>query len=360
MKRKFMSVVAALGVMCLLAGCGKEAAGYNGKSVSLSDIKLKDYVTLGEYKDLNVTVAGTQAVSDAEVKAQTLAWYQQYVTKENGAIMDRAVAEGDTVFIDYVGKKDGVAFEGGSAQNVNVVIGSGAFIDGFEDGLIGAMPGESVELNITFPEDYDATELAGKPVVFTVKVHYIAPDEMVDSVVAAFGKEEYHTVEEFLQYTRTLLEEYYRVAYRENVEKTIYSRIYSNSTYQEFPEELLAQRMEHVRDSIAADAKEMNMDVDTLISTYYGLKTADFLEQVAQSYLQHALTAYAIAEKEQILQTEDGLNQAIEQFATREGFATAEEMLQSGYTKDDLEEQVMIDAVLEFLLENTNIKTVSS
>ena len=83
------------------------------------------------------------------------------------------VKKGDTANIDYVGKKDGVAFDGGTAQGYQLEIGSGTFIDGFEDGLVGVMPGETVDLNLTFPKEYPSEELAGKKVVFKVKVNEI-------------------------------------------------------------------------------------------------------------------------------------------------------------------------------------------
>lgn len=359
MKKRVMALVAVVIVLCMLVGCAKDADNQTDEgSMKYCNIIPEDYVTLGEYKNLEITIAGTRYVSDTEVETQALAWYQQFVTLENGAITNRAVEVGDIIIIDYVGKKDGIAFEGGSADDVMLLVGSGAFIDGFEDGLIDTMPGESVDLNLTFPEDYQSSELAGQEVVFTVKVHYIIPSEMQDSVVAGFGSEKYDTVEEFLQHTRKQLEEYYEVAYRENVEKTIYSRIYSNSTYKEFSEELLSQRMEHVSDSIEADAQAMNMNAETLIKNYYGMEKTEFLKQVAQSYLQHILTAYAIAEQENILQTRKELEQAMEQYASEKGFATMEEMMLSGYTREELEEMVITEAVFDFLLENTTIKTV--
>lgn len=359
MKKRVMTLAAVVIVMCMFVSCAKGADNQtNEEGMYYSTIIWKEYVTLGEYKNLEITIAGTQYVSDVEVETQALAWYQQLVTPENGAITNRAVEAGDAIIIDYVGKKDGIAFDGGSADSVRLLIGSGMFIDGFEEGLIGVMPGESVNLNLTFPKDYQSSELAGQEVVFSVKVHYITPDEMQDSVVASFGSEEYDTVEEFLQYTRKQMEEYYEVAYRENVEKAIYSLIYSNSTYKEFPEELLSQRMEHVSVSIEADAQAVNMDAEAFIKNYYGMEKIEFLERVAKSYLQHILTAYAIAEQENILQTRKELEQAMEQYASEKGFATMEEMMLSGYTREELEEMVITEAVFDFLLENTTIKTV--
>ena len=106
-------------------------------------------------------------VSDAQI--------EEYIDANllEGMIKNRAVKEGDTANIDYVGKKDGVAFQGGTAQGYNLSIGSGTFIPGFEEGLVGVMPGETKDLEISFPEDYGNTELAGQPVVFTVTVNGI-------------------------------------------------------------------------------------------------------------------------------------------------------------------------------------------
>lgn len=182
---KIGKMAAALGLAALLTGCGSDG------DVPLNQMKVEKYVTLGDYQNLSVTVDAA-AVDDTELAALVNSVYVDNVTAENGGIVDRAVETGDTVIIDYEGKKDGVAFEGGTAQEASLTIGSGRFIDGFEDGLIGVKPGETVDLNLTFPESYGNAELAGQPVVFTVTVHFIrpaevAPEDMEDAVVASMG-----------------------------------------------------------------------------------------------------------------------------------------------------------------------------
>ncbi|MBQ2407328.1 MAG: FKBP-type peptidyl-prolyl cis-trans isomerase [Lachnospiraceae bacterium] len=134
--------------------------------VSMEEINITEYVKLPDYENMTIEV-NKPLVSDAQI--------EEYIDANllEGMIKNRAVKEGDTANIDYVGKKDGVAFQGGTAQGYNLSIGSGTFIPGFEEGLVGVMPGETKDLEISFPEDYVNTELAGQPVVFTVTVNGI-------------------------------------------------------------------------------------------------------------------------------------------------------------------------------------------
>ena len=159
---------------------------------------VEQYVTLGEYKGLQVTVT-EPAVDDATLETELESVYFANVTAENGGITDRAVAEGDTINLDYEGKKDGVAFSGGTAAGASLTIGSGQFIAGFEEGLVGVKPGETVDLDLTFPEEYHSADLAGQAVVFTVTVNYIQPTEMEDSVVAGMGIDNVTNLEELKQ-----------------------------------------------------------------------------------------------------------------------------------------------------------------
>lgn len=130
-----------------------------GEAAYLDGLNVADYVTLGEYKGLEVSVEAP-SVSDESVQS-----YIDYVLQNNPSLEEvtgRPVQEGDVVNIDYVGKIDGVAFDGGTAEGYDLEIGSGSFIDGFEDGLIGAEVGETRDVQTTFPEDYRSAEVAGK------------------------------------------------------------------------------------------------------------------------------------------------------------------------------------------------------
>ena len=167
MKRILAFIMVVCSLLCM-SGCGENSA-----RILYNNVDMKDYITLGKYKELEVDTKSEEfseyyeAVRVEDADANLL-----YVKKIEGT-----VADGDIINIDYIGKKDGIAFEGGTAAGANLEIGSGTFIDGFESGLIGVNVGETVDLNLTFPADYGSAELAGQAVVFTVKVNYIQTDE---------------------------------------------------------------------------------------------------------------------------------------------------------------------------------------
>ena len=138
--------------------------------VSVAPDEMDQYIKVGEYKGLDVQ-EDVQEVTDSDIDIQIQTNLSQNLVEVEDE--NAEVKNGDVVNIDYEGKKDGVAFDGGTAEGFDLTIGSGSFIDGFEDGLIGAKKGETRDLNLTFPENYQAEELAGQDVVFTVKINAI-------------------------------------------------------------------------------------------------------------------------------------------------------------------------------------------
>ncbi len=164
-------------------------------------------VVLGEYKGVKYTPMDT-TITDEDVEERI-----QYIVDANPDMVevDRPAAEGDTVNIDYVGKKDGEAFEGGTAEGDELVLGSGRFIDGFEDGLIGAKKGDTLTLNLTFPEDYGNEELNGQAVTFDVTVNSVMeeqPAELNDEFVQKISAdEEITTVDQYRESIRTSMQE---------------------------------------------------------------------------------------------------------------------------------------------------------
>ena len=161
---------------------------------------LSDYVQLGEYKGIEVTAQDT-TVTDEDVETELQSQVEN-ATPIYEEITEGTVADGDVVNIDYEGTLDGVAFDGGTDTDFNLTIGSGQFIDGFEDGLIGKNIGDTVELNLTFPEDYTTnSDLAGQDVVFTVTINYVQgeeiPQELNDEFVQRVTDGTYTTVDEY-------------------------------------------------------------------------------------------------------------------------------------------------------------------
>lgn len=179
LKRKWLAA-AGLALAVCVTGCGSGSGEGNGNVSEKNEIRsyeVEKYVTLGSYEGMSVEVAGDFEVSEEDVISyinDMLTYYPNYTDTDK-----QVVEDGDCVDIDYEGKKDGVAFDGGTAEGHVLEIGSDSFIDGFEDGLIGAKVGETRDLNLTFPENYQSAELAGAEVVFTVTVNKIVDKEIV-------------------------------------------------------------------------------------------------------------------------------------------------------------------------------------
>ena len=200
----------------------------------------KYVTTLGEYKSVAVTVEPKEEVTQEDIDAYIDQILSAKTTYEE---VDRAVEEGDQVNIDYVGKKDGKEFEGGSSAEggYDLVIGSNSFIDGFEEGLIGAKKGDTLDLNLTFPETYSATELAGQDVVFTVTVNTVKESvvpELTDDYVTTL-QADCKTVDEYKEYVKGLLEEKAQYTYDQAVQEAAFEVVFNESVVSEPDQELI-------------------------------------------------------------------------------------------------------------------------
>ena len=165
--KNLVKLVTVILAICLIAtafaGCEKKSKRL------LYNVNLEDYVTLGEYKNIPVDMSSDTLKGYIDDLAKSdIENSEAYAEVKNGKVKN-----GDIANIDYKGTKDGVAFEGGTAEGYDLEIGSNSFIEGFEDGLIGVAIGDTVDLDLTFPEGYQSEELAGKAVVFTVKVNSV-------------------------------------------------------------------------------------------------------------------------------------------------------------------------------------------
>ena len=290
--KKRLVMAAVLGLALAAAGCsdgnkaatesGTPAATENGseaQSESSSetqsaaaerpDYKALDYVTLGEYKNLNVTLAST-AVTDEEIDAEISSRLTQKEKVET--LTEGTVEKGDTANIDYEGIKDGEAFQGGTDKGFDLVIGSGSFIEGFEDGLIGKSVGETVDLNLTFPEGYQNAEMAGQDVVFHVTINSIKrTPELTDELAAEISESEYKTVDEYRASVEQTLKE--GKASTRDSEKTndLMTQVYNNSKINDYPAELVAFTKQQYVDYYEQYAQQSEMSL------------SDFIEQNLQT-----------------------------------------------------------------------------
>lgn len=346
MNRKIAIVLAALLASVVLGGCGSESG-------ALKDMKVEKYVTLGEYRGLPAQAAAV-TVDETQEAELMKALYMDSVTKEMGGITDRAVSMGDTVNIDYEGKKDGVAFPGGTASGDLLEIGSGHFIAGFEEGLIGATPGETRDLELTFPEGYGNAELAGQAVVFTVTVNFILPTEYSDEVVASIGVPDMTTVEEMRQFVHDYLETNARNNYQVTLENVLMDGLVSGCVFQEIPAAMLEKYYNNVRAGLEADSVSRGMDLETYCIYNYSMGADSFLNQYAEAAARQSLAVQAVANAENLNISDEELQENLEQYATQGGYDTVEDFL-GEVDREEYREFFMYEKVLDFLIENARI-----
>lgn len=203
-----------------------------------AEVVTKPEVKLGDYKNLEVSVEASKEVTDAEV--------DEKVERERNNLAELIVKEGaaelgDTVVIDFVGSVDGVEFDGGKGENFSLELGSGQFIPGFEDQLVGAKAGETVEVNVRFPEQYQAEDLAGKDAKFVTTVHEVKAKEVpaLDDELAKDIDEEVETLDELKAKYRKELESAKEIAFDDAVEGAALELAVANAEIVELPEEMV-------------------------------------------------------------------------------------------------------------------------
>ena len=275
------------------------------------------------------------------------------VTAENGGILDRAVAEGDTVNIDYVGKRDGVAFSGGTASGSDLKIGSGSFIPGFEAGLVGAMPGETRDLNLSFPENYkNNPDLAGQAVVFTVTVNFIQPgmEDLKDSVVATFGLDDVSDLKELRQFVYDYLDRSVEQEYLYSVQDAIIEKLTKESTISDLPEYYVENYRQIYRDRVEKIALNMNTTPDMYTNYYFGMNSEDYAFLYGEVQARQELLLQAIANKEGWGIGDDELDGLINDYALENGFLSGEE-LEAEIPREQLRNFFMSERVMGNLVD---------
>lgn len=207
-----------------------------------AEVVVKPTVSLGDYKDLTVEVEATKEVSDEEVETR-LTNSQNKLAEL--VVKETAAENGDTVVIDFVGSVDGVEFEGGKGSNHSLELGSGQFIPGFEEQLVGTKAGETVEVKVTFPENYQAEDLAGKEALFVTTVNEVKAKELpeLDDELAKDIDEEVETLDELKAKFRKELEESKAEAYDDAVETAAIEAAVANAEIKEIPEEMIHEEV---------------------------------------------------------------------------------------------------------------------
>lgn len=287
-------------------------------------------------------------ITDAEVEAyvqDTLANYKERVLKET------PIEVGDIAIIDFTGYLNGQTFDGGSAQAYELEVGNSGFIPGFDDGLIGAKKGDTLMLNLKFPEDYRSADLAGKDVTFEVKIHSTAAQvlpEFTDEFVVEITSGQYTTTEEFRLYARGFLQEErrYNGIMDYLVENAVFNSL--NEDYIEAAFEL--EKMYYALNSGAPSIEEL----EALWATYYGPTYTEgmwtYLERQIRRYEQDRIVLYCVAKAENLELTEDEFIKSVTEYAESLGMTYAEIMAMED--EKALRQSMLMELALEHLLEN--------
>lgn len=314
--------------------------------VSLAEVETADYLQLPDYKNITVEV------DKVEVTDDSILGYINNNVLTSYPVTDRAVATGDVVLIDYVGKKDGVAFDGGTAQGYELEIGSGTFIPGFEDGLVGAMPGTTVDLNISFPEEYPAADLAGQAVVFSVTVHSIQEKTNYDAItpeqMAAIGLT-YDSKETLWEDAKKVVEENAEESYQISIENAIIENLMTNTAVTSVPEYLVEEEVQNYfiyQENICNSY--YGCDLETFVTGVYGMTMSDYTAQMmamSEETVKQYMIMEAIARAEGIEVTDADVQAKAEEEAAAYMFDSAEDLLtqvgESTYRMYIVQDEVM-------------------
>jgi trigger factor len=329
-----------------------------GKSlIFTAKVTVKPEVKLGEYKNLEVEKLDT-TVTDEDVENELKRLQERHaelVVKEEGT-----VENGDTVVIDFEGFVDGEPFEGGKAENYSLEIGSGTFIPGFEEQLIGMEAGAEKEIEVTFPEEYHAENLAGKPATFKVKVHEIKMKKLpeLDDEFAKDVDDEVETLEQLKAKTREKLEESKKREADEKLREDLINKAVENTEI-DVPEVMIENETDRMLREFEQRLQMQGMNLD-LYFQFSGQDEAALREQMkedAEKRVRTSLTLEAIAKAENIEVTDEEANEELEKMA--ELYNTPVENIKKmlGNNLDGVKEDLKIRKTIEFLVENC--KTVA-
>lgn len=325
------------------------------EKVPRPDYTASDYVELGEYKGLTVKIAPIE-VTDEEILAQISANAGSDAMED---VTEGTVEEGDTANIDYVGKLDGEAFDGGTAKGYDLEIGSGTFIDGFEDGLVGVKIGDTVDLTLTFPESYPSEELAGKETVFTVTVNSVKRmKELTSDLVSIITDGEYTDVDAYKESVKETLIKNKEDSRDSEIKSDILSQISANSTVRDYPQEMLDYGLTNMQNAYKQMASQYDMEYADLLQNYFGMTEEQFNEEalnVVKQNLDAEMYLKAIAEKEGIEVSDDDYEAACQRYADTYGYDSVDD-LKAAYDEDTIRISALQDKVLDFLEENTTVE----
>ena len=356
MKKKLFTtigfVLAAAMALTGLTGCGEDPNPY-------SELNLDDYLEVGKYKGVEVKEIDV-TVSKNEIGDEIVAALEAAATDEK-VKKGQPVENQDTVNIDYVGRIDGKEFEGGSAEGTDLVLGSGTFIDGFEDGLVGHKVGEKgIKLNLAFPLNYSSEELQGKDVVFTVDINSatrkVQPEYNLEFVKT---QGDYESTEEYEDAVEKQLKASKKSEALESQKTEIWSKVLEDTEVKKYPKDMVQHYIDTYSAQIDTIAEEKDYTREEVMEQLYGITSEDVLQKQfkdsARLLVKQEMLIEYIAGKEGITYTDEEASELKENIESQ-GYD--EEMVeqQTGRTmKQYVHIELLYEKVQDFLLDKAKI-----
>ncbi len=339
MKRRIIVFALLASMLLTLTACTKT----DDTAASSSD------VVLGEYKNLEVTLLDL-TVTEQDVMREmyaTLVDYATDVTDETHT----TIQQYDVANVDFEGLLDGVAFDGGTSTDYDMVVGASGFIDGFDEGLLGVAVGDTVSLDLTFPEDYSEATLAGQAVVFNVTVNSLK--EITDDVVAA--NTDYTTLADYTAYYTDYLNEQAESSIETQKENDLLDQIVASSTITTDHSAEITEYVDYYTSYYESYATNYySIDLETFLNYMYGMTTEEFTAELTsnrETSLKYMDVLLAIADKEGLEITDDEYNEGADEMMRTYSYDTIE-ALEEAYTKEAIIDSLLCDKAMQIVLDN--------
>lgn len=343
MKKKIAAacmVVSLLGVS--LAGCGNK---------ELSN----EYIKVTQYKGLEVEKVAATEVTDELVEQDIQNTLQGATTQKE---VKRAIKEGDTANIDYSGKHKGKKFDGGTAEKTDLTIGSGGFIEGFEEQLVGMKKGDKETIKVTFPDPYSQNpDLSGEEVEFDIKINSVNENivpELDDKFVADQGGES-KTVDEYKKEVKKKLEDNYKDEAKTNLENEVWTALLDKSEVLKYPDGRVEEVQKQQKEQYETMAGYYGMEFKDFLSQMYGMEEEQFNEETlkaAQDSIKGQLAMELIMEKEKLKPSEDEYKEQYKDLAANYNFESVDAMLEQ-VTEEEVKKVVDQQITLAWLVDKS-------
>lgn len=361
MKKRIMALLLALTMVVVATACGK------GYKVGDKGEVYNDYIKIKKWKELEVEKVEPVAVKDEDINLSIESDLQTLA--ETVDITDRAAAMGDQVVIDYVGKLDGVAFQGGTANDQTITLGEAGFIDGFEKGVVGHKPGDKFDLPLTFPTDYQPNpDLAGKAVVFTItldKIQEIVIPELNDETVAQLSKTA-KTIDEYKAQVKADLEKSNKESAEAQMKANAFAAFMEKCKVIEYPKERLEETIESCTEMYTEQLEQMaTMYYGTTLEELKkstGMSEEDLLgksfKDIAKEQLLCELAIELIQKVEKLDFSDEAYEKFLEEQAKLYGYEdgdAVEEAYEEMYGEDSFKLAFKQETVAELIYENCKV-----